>query len=177
MNKFTLSLLLFFSILTVQANELATKYDVAIKTLNTEVQLAYEKAHLQMSGTEMLEQLKQIQTSFVSYLEVAREIKARFKQKDMHLYAELSDINSNYCKIEAKTDDTYTILAITNPELAPWLMSSKGEVVFKLKNYSDLKDLNEQLSREEFRIKTNKAKSKRYLRKLSRLQNELLFQD
>ena len=177
MKKLILSFSLFLSILTVQANELATNYDIAIKTLNTDVKQAYDKAHLQMSGTEMLEQLNQIQTSFTAYLEIARDIKARFKEKDMHLYAELADLNPNYCKLEAKKDNMYSFLAITNPEILPLALSSSSEVVFKLKNYSDLKDLNSQLSREEYRIKTNKEKSKRYLRQLNRLQNELLFQD
>jgi hypothetical protein len=145
------------------------------KHLELEVNQAYENANVSMSNQEMLSQIKSIQSSFNDYMEVASKIKAKFKERDLQLFADLSDINPNYCKMEAESDEMYTYLAFVQPALAPLILLQDKEVVFKLKNYGDLRDLNDSLSKEEFKIKKNKSKSKRYLRKLRYLKEELTF--
>jgi hypothetical protein len=159
----------------VQANELAIQYDQAIKDLNNQVATAYDNANLHMSNTEMLDQLNQIQSSFQNYTEVATEIKARFKNQDIQLYADLADLNPKYCRIEAEKDNTLTFLGLVDPALAPLALLDDAEIVFKLKNFGDLMDFNRQLSREEYRIKMEKGKTKRYIRKLRSLKEELTF--
>lgn len=157
------------------ANELAMEYDKAIKQLDLRVTEAYSNADLNISQEEMLKQIHLIQTSFEDYFEIAAKIKQKFKEQDIRLFADLADLNPNYCKIESESDNTYTFLAIAEPALAPLMLFNDKEVVFKLKNYGDLRDMNDSLVREEFRIKKNKGKSKRYLRKLRILKEELEF--
>lgn len=166
---------------TSRANNLAHAYDSTLNTLKNEVHMAYERANLQMSNNEMLNQITTIQSSFASYIDLSQQIRERFRQKDIQLFADLNKINSKYCSLdveeeeEDELDDVF--LALINPLflLIDDADTDEGEVVFRLSRYGELKEMNRQLNKEEYRIKSNKPKSKRYLRKLTRLKDKLNF--
>ncbi len=159
------------------ANELVIEYDNSFKNLKESVEAVYKDSHVGMKNSDILSQLNDIQLAFKDYVDAASEIAAKFKEKDIQLYADLSALNPKYCELDVVEDNTFSILAITNPAFASLALLDDAEVKFRLTNYYDLVDLNKALMREEFRTKMNKSNPKRFIRKLNRLRTELLFED
>jgi len=159
------------------ANELVIEYDNSIKNLRESVDVVYENVHLSMHTKDILAQLDNLKLAFDDYVDAATEIKAKFKEKDIQLFADLSAMNPKYCELDVVEDNTFSILAIADPALAPLALLDDSEIKFKLSNYWDLIDLNKSLMREEFKTKMNRSNPKRFLRKINRLRTELMFED
>jgi len=167
---------LFFATCSL-ANDLVIRYHGSVEELKSRATAIYQKTDLATSATEALEDIAHLKAAMEEYISAAQDIRARFKQQDIQLFADLQATNAAYCRLDAERDDTWWILGLADPALAPLGLLSDERVVLKLNNYSDLESLSHQLVREEFKLKTNKYKPKRYLRKLKRLKEELTFED
>lgn len=169
-----------FSILVTTfsfSNDLVLKYHSSVIELKTKTTSIYQKTDLSTSSEQALKDISLLKNTFDEYISAAQAIRARFKQQDIQLFADLQAMDATYCSLDTERDDNWWILGLTNPALAPLGLLGDERVVLQLSNYSDLESIAQQFAREEFKLKTNKYKPKRYLRKLKRLVDELNFED